>query len=164
MKTYVLGAGASFHAGYPLAGDMGARLIEWMRRQNDSDFRGTADWIEAKFGAVRNIEDLFTNLQMVVQDFANGTLEQRAFRSNIANFQRPNLIQALRQWFAEIRDSEAKSYRQFVSDVLQPGDCIITFNYDVSLDRELHRAGKWEIGDGYGFVIEDCRPTRRRHC
>jgi hypothetical protein len=29
MRVYILGAGASAHAGYPLTGDLGATLIEW---------------------------------------------------------------------------------------------------------------------------------------
>jgi hypothetical protein len=38
--------------------------------------------------------------------------------------------------------------------VLTPGDAVITFNYDVALDRALKRSGKWTIRDGYGFEIE----------
>ena len=35
-----------------------------------------------------------------------------------------------------------------------PGDTVITFNYDVSLDSKLRQSGKWAIGDGYGFRVE----------
>jgi len=38
--------------------------------------------------------------------------------------------------------------------VLAPGDAVITFNYDLALDREMKRAGKWSIGNGYGFEID----------
>jgi hypothetical protein len=31
---------------------------------------------------------------------------------------------------------------------------VITFNYDLALERELKRAGLWEIGDGYGFCVQ----------
>lgn len=32
MTTYVLGAGASHDAGYPLAGTMASDLLRWMKR------------------------------------------------------------------------------------------------------------------------------------
>ncbi len=34
-----------------------------------------------------------------------------------------------------------------------PGDTVITFNYDLAVDRELRRARKWSIGNGYGFEV-----------
>jgi hypothetical protein len=30
MTTYILGAGASLHAGYPLAGQLGGALYDWI--------------------------------------------------------------------------------------------------------------------------------------
>ncbi len=148
MKTYVLGAGASLHVGYPLAGDMGAELVNWMQRQDNPNYQTSADWVLRNFGLVINIEDLFSTLQQLIADLPRGASE----RGNVANFQMPTLIQALREWFAEIRSLEAPMYRQFARNIVAAGDCIITFNYDVSLDRQLHHAGNWEAGDGYGFV------------
>src|SRR5262249_3239997 len=49
----------------------------------------------------------------------------------------------------------AEAYEQFASETVQPGDAIISFNYDVSLERELARTNKWSIGDGYGFDIPE---------
>jgi hypothetical protein len=88
-----------------------------------------------------------------MDDLENGTLDQKCLRAIMMN-KRRELIDGLRAWFSEIRNAEATAYRQFATGIVEPGDCIITFNYDVSLDRELHRAGKWEVGDGYGFVID----------
>src|SRR5262249_30688248 len=48
----------------------------------------------------------------------------------------------------------AELYDRFAAEVLIPGDAVITFNYDVALDRALKRSGKWTIRDGYGFEIE----------
>ncbi|MGA9390463.1 MAG: hypothetical protein WBV69_08460 [Candidatus Sulfotelmatobacter sp.] len=36
---------------------------------------------------------------------------------------------------------------------MSPQDAVITLNYDVSLDRELQRSGKWQALDGYGFAV-----------
>jgi len=47
--------------------------------------------------------------------------------------------------------------------VLAPEDVVITFNYDVSLDRELHRSRKWSPLDGYGFALASS-PQHRSSC
>jgi len=63
---------------------------------------------------------------------------------------------AVRDWFAEIQSGTAldsKAYKDFAKHIVAPGDCVITFNYDVSLERELRFAGKFEAGYGYGFSI-----------
>jgi hypothetical protein len=59
------------------------------------------------------------------------------------------------EWFGEIhQNNQAAAYREFAERIVKPGDSVITFNYDVALDAKLRAAGKWEIGDGYGFDVE----------
>jgi hypothetical protein len=36
----------------------------------------------------------------------------------------------------------------------QPGDVVITFNYDATIEASLWSAGKWHFGDGYGIPID----------
>jgi hypothetical protein len=132
---------------------MGTRLIAWMQRQQDSRIRDAAEFFRAEFSPIENIEELFSRIQSLIDCYEDGTADQKVLRTLIAN-ERPYLIEGLRSWFCEIRGSGAPAYCQFATDIVQSGDCIISFNYDVSLDRELHRAGKWEIGDGYGFAID----------
>jgi hypothetical protein len=64
------------------------------------------------------------------------------------------LREALCCYFDSIRANEAALYEQFATKVVQDGDVVITFNYDVSVERELRQAGRWEISDGYGFHLE----------
>ena len=64
------------------------------------------------------------------------------------------LRKALYEWFAELRDSGvSRSYACFANHVVKRDDCVLTFNYDSSVERELRLAGKWDIGDGYGFDV-----------
>jgi hypothetical protein len=75
--------------------------------------------------------------------------------SLIADVHKPTFIEALRQWFGEIHQhSQALAYERFANEIVQAGDCVISFNYDVSLDSKLRQAGKWAIGNGYGFTVE----------
>lgn len=162
MTTYVLGAGASHHAGYPLANTMASEVLEWMKSPKHDPasyaarYPSTARFIEESFSPVGNIEDLISAIQKLIQDYEHGTSEQRTRRTIVANeygvFQT-----AVRTWFAEIQYGpalESPVYRDFARSIVSQGDCIISFNYDVSLERELKLAGKFEVGDGYGFPIE----------
>jgi hypothetical protein len=56
-------------------------------------------------------------------------------------------------YFDAALPKEAPLYFRFAKHIANPEDIAITFNYDVLLERELHRAQKWHIGDGYGFDI-----------
>ncbi len=162
MTTYVLGAGASRNAGYPLANTMAEELLAWMKSpKHDPDsyaarYPATASFIEETFGTISNIEDLISEIQRLIENYEHGTPEQRTKRTLVANeygvFQT-----AVRAWFAEIQYGPAlqsSAYRDFAKNIISRGDSIVTFNYDVSLDRELRLADKFEVGDGYGFSIE----------
>jgi len=112
--------------------------------------------MEETFAPIENIEDLVTAIHKVIDEFKNGTQEQRVKRAVVAN-EYGVLKNAVREWFSEIQQSAALAssvYRDFARNFVVPGDCILTFNYDVSLDRELRQAGKFEAGDGYGFPIQ----------
>lgn len=137
MRVFVLGAGASVHAGYPLNKDLGPKLVKWAAENPPpQDFPFWIDDAElAKYGPLNDIEQVVTTLE--ASEHTSNTLA--------------GLREALCAYFDSIRPGEAKLYRRFAEAVVQSGDVIITFNYDVSLDRELRRARKWEVGDGYGF-------------
>jgi hypothetical protein len=165
MTTYVLGAGASCDAGYPLAKTMAAGLLQWMKRppHNPNSYAArypaTAHFLEEHFAPIEDIEVLVTSILKLIGEYENGTREQRAERTLVAN-EYGVFKTAVRAWFAEIQQGvalDSSAYRDFARDIVVPGDCIVTFNYDVSLERELRLAGrcsKFEVGDGYGFPIE----------
>ena len=119
-------------------------------------YPATAQFLEESFDPAENVEDLVTAIQKLIDEYENGTREQRAKRALVAN-EYGVFKNAVRSWFAEIQQGEAlasAAYRDFARDIVVPGDCIVTFNYDVSLDRELRSAGKFDVGNGYGFAIE----------
>jgi hypothetical protein len=127
---------------------MGRELLDWMKNAEPCiyDYADSARFLEAEYGS--DIEAIMNGMQRTIRRRASGY-------SLIANCHKPAFIEALRQWFCEIhRQHQARAYEQFANEVVQPGDCIISFNYDISLDSKLHQAGKWEIGDGYGFPAD----------
>lgn len=128
---------------------MGDQLLNWMRQQPSCgllDFSASANYLEQRFG--NNIEDLFNGVQKEIDS-------RRPGYSGFANVHKPCLVEGMRQWFAYIhRTTPAISYELFASEIVKPGDRIVTFNYDVALDSRLRAAGKWNIGDGYGFTAD----------
>jgi hypothetical protein len=155
MNTvYVLGAGASKHVGYPLASTMGAEMLAWMSTRDR--YRETAEAIKETFGDSPNIEDVITDLDDIITSLEGAKELADRERRTIAAHQRSKLAEVLPQWFLETHTNPAPAYEQFAKNIVQPGDVIITFNYDDSLERELKRVGKWDVSQGYGFQIGNC--------
>jgi hypothetical protein len=74
---------------------------------------------------------------------------------------RSELIQGLREFFyqTELNRSEPSAYDVFSEQRIDRDSTVITFNYDVALERALIRAGKWDVGTGYGFTAFPDRST-----
>ncbi len=138
MRVFVLGAGASADVGYPLTRDLGPKLIEWAASSTPSDHLYWPDRDQlSRVGALDDIEELVSQIE---KESKPGPILE-------------GLRNALCEYFDTIRVGEAALYRRLTDDVVEAGDVLVTFNYDVSLDRELRRAGKWHVGDGYGFRL-----------
>jgi hypothetical protein len=152
VKTvYVLGAGASKHVRYPLIGTMGAEMLLWMSR--NERFVHTREFIRSTFGEAPNVEDVITELEQRVESLANSEEPTDSVeRTRLGNVL-GEIRTAIPLWFREIRNNTARDYARFAESIVQPGDVVITFNYDDSLERELKRVGKWDIWRGYGFEI-----------
>ncbi len=145
QTTYIFGAGASKHAGYPLASTMGRDLIEAMRGSGDQTLSGYAELAVETFGETPNVEDLFTSLQARINK-AGTTAAPDGELPNL----RSALLYRIGAWFRQIRGS-APAYQAFASRIASPGDTVLTFNYDDSVEKELNRSAKWNLSTGYGF-------------
>jgi hypothetical protein len=62
------------------------------------------------------------------------------------------LQEAIRGYFDSIRVKPAPLYDKFAR-IVRPGDSVITFNYDLGIERALRAAGQWDVRTGYGFSI-----------
>ncbi|HUI41400.1 MAG TPA: hypothetical protein VL523_05475 [Terriglobia bacterium] len=137
MRVFVLGAGASVHAGYPLTNDLGPKLVKWA---SENAAQPNVPWIDTSsllgHGSLGDIEEIVTALEASKKD--GGTLA--------------GLREALCAYFDSIRPVEAELYGR-LADSVGIGDTILSFNYDLSLELELRRRGKWQVRDGYGFEV-----------
>ena len=136
--TYVIGAGASHHAKYPLASEMGQGVIDFMRGMEEP-FPQQARCLAERFGNQPNIEEMITELEPLIQagqSTADSLDPYRLHPCNPGNL-RGWLGFALREWFRQIHRGTADAYAGFAETIAQPGDMMITFNYDDSLEREL---------------------------
>ena len=155
MTTYILGAGASAHAGYPLGTQLWARLVAWVIEHSPADepCRRHLDLIAALHGPVSDAEELLTNISLGRGAFAHLTeRDQKSLR----RFSRD----AIRRFFRHDRRLEASLYKDLATRLVELGDVIITFNYELALERQLRLATiesngppKLELPDGYGFPM-----------
>jgi hypothetical protein len=151
MTTYVFGAGASRDAGYPLANELGKRLLEWAQQTNDNS--------ELHGAGIRDLFDLYGSLDNLEQILSE--LDECPAGSRVASLtpaQRGlfdvHVRLGISEVFRSLRRKPAPFYVRLAREKARPGDVVITFNYDVACERELKRAGLWEISDGYGFHLE----------
>jgi hypothetical protein len=157
MVTYILGAGASRHAGYPLANELGERLCHWVD-QNWTDGplglrRGTIDELHKMYGGLADLERVLTELD---ERPANSRAE--AFGKTACAMALSTLQIAIPEFFSSVRETPIVGrdlYRSLVQHHIRGGDAVVTFNYDLAVERALRIEGLWEIGDGYGFAIGD---------
>lgn len=158
MNTYVLGAGASRHAGYPLTRELFPRLAEWVKGTKFavSDYEWAVDKIVELHGSQADFETVLAELDAPQPRAAAIRLEPSELP-----YVRSSLKSAVREFFDRLAERSVPSaYKDFANRKVGADDLIVTFNYDTLLERELKKANKWEVGSGYGFEIcPDRTPT-----
>jgi hypothetical protein len=150
MKTYVFGAGASCHAGYPVAAELGHELLDWASQagKNFEAFRSRLETLAEIYGDLRDLEKILTELDGAPSNarVAALTRSERAFIRQAVEHSIPGLFNC-------IRTRPAPLYDQMSKHQIREGDLVITFNYDVAIEHSLKREGLWGINDGYGFEL-----------
>jgi hypothetical protein len=148
--TYILGAGASRHAGYPLTCELGRSLRDWAVG-TESSWGAFIQGAFELYGDLEDLEKVLTDLHERPDGSPAGKLSKMHCGNMIGAFNVaiPELFHFLGQQTPASQDLYGKLAHQRVS----PGDTIVTFNYDLACERALRNAGLWEIGNGYGFDL-----------
>jgi hypothetical protein len=185
MTAYILGAGASVSAGYPLASRLLERLSAWLDGCDQSVrwvpwARNRIVQIRETFGSLDDFEGILGKLEDYGQHRVKptGATTYRQDRKDIFHdcterfrsvdcgdsdapaegfypqYLRSDLISAIREYFYEIEDKRigVSGYHSFATRKVSADSSIMTFNYDVALERALATAGKWDVGTGYGYI------------
>lgn len=181
-RVFVLGAGASAFAQYPLA----SGLLNFIRdhksleastiqiagrivnRLNDAEILFTKHVVRDPDGTA-NLEQLLTYLELY-GSFPGTTFSLEPWTSRDSDEVRRVVTERFlyyqydlskRLWGATGVDrtlgdgSQAGRVSDAWAKVIKPGDLILTFNWDILHEIILWRAGLWSYKDGYGFRCAD---------
>jgi hypothetical protein len=118
-------------------------------------YHETVSVLDKEFDFTKSVELALTELDQRIETLSKaetGTPEDygKYYFSNA----RAATKQILRFFFDSIRNGPAALYERFAQHYLSGGDSVVSFNYDLAIDRELHRSKKWTVGDGYGFDLD----------
>jgi hypothetical protein len=176
-RTFVLGAGASAFAGYPLGLDLWRFLRDTdLREVHTREARSAV--LELMEPILRlnppgeqdrpDLEKLFTLLDLGYlgagpeelrrDDWPN--TKEKIMRLIAENFQwheqqfQGQIINA-RPFGLQLDERFVLSVLAAWADTLNHGDTILSFNWDILHEAALWRAGKWHFTDGYGFRCRD---------
>ncbi len=156
MTVYVLGAGASRRAGYPLGSELRSELEAWGSRSPCSTTTRSRDFRE-RLSTLNRIypSDSFDSILTDLYEHQPGS-RAASLLAECPQFL-VDVLDGFRQYFREMHFRETQSQAPLdygrLAKLLRRGDVIVTFNYDLALERELKSANCWEIGDGYGFCL-----------
>jgi hypothetical protein len=130
-------------------------LVDWVGKTNSPNpqFQEAIGTVARLNGPVKDVEALFTDL----------CLGQGVFTALAPNARKAlarSIRCCLQLSFEEICKSGPPAGRYAaLAKTLAGGDAVVTFNYDLALEIELVRAGKFRIRDGYGFEADWDEPN-----
>jgi hypothetical protein len=203
-RVFVLGAGVSKSAQYPLGIELFDEIDKYIRScgkcydgfDYQKDWRNLLRWLDwhknpliSEAHRKRLTEYLFTLLDIADAlklenafdvyrslggDKALQSKTEKEYRAYVANIKaypkyRHILLLALEAFLEDKHQTDNLATTQWETllqfgDKLRPGDTIVTFNYDASIERVLWKQEKWSPNGGFGFgmVFQNSRDDHTR--
>lgn len=129
---------------------MGTNLANWVRAlPPDHRYQSTLSQLLEAYENLDNFEGILADLMTCPLESPAAKLPRGA-RGHLLE----DLVESLIAQFEEIRTAPAPLY-DLLAKRIRPGDIVITFNYDLGIERSLASAGLWNVSAGYGFSISD---------
>ncbi len=154
-RVFILGAGASNGAEFPLASELFKLAYDQMDSDDQSDVRKTLSYLypvsgrnhqsPQKLVSVLNVEE-FLSLLDTAEEF-NEILPTTFLEPVVIRRLRSRILSSIMELLVE-KQSKAESSKKLVGHVdrflsrLEPGDTIITFNWDLLLERRMSKVGQ----------------------
>jgi hypothetical protein len=169
-RVFVLGAGASRFAGYPLGVELWRFLRDFplvdevAKRRADSvrqAMERVLQVIPPKVPDQPNLEELFTLLDLAAmgtEPLALKFVDWRELRPKVMGMISEAFLGHefdFQQQLLQDATSLAATVLRRWTNFLRDDDTLITFNWDLLHESALWRAGKWHYADGYGFQCGD---------
>jgi hypothetical protein len=146
-RVYILGAGVSAACGIPVAKDI---LRAAMVKLRDDSAEKAAEvhkllaylypGFDRHLRTYPNIEDFLNLLEMAkqfnTQDFIKSSVWPKSRLRRVSDL----TLKAVTDYLWEFMQSEEKYkvIRDFAEEAIQPGDVVITFNWDTTIEHALH--------------------------
>lgn len=178
-RVFILGAGASVFADYPLATDLwqwtldhhpGERMAGLRREETMHELAPVLQQFARPDGRF-DLEEVFTFLDLAVlgrgplvgavPNWPNLRNQVKGMIAHAFRWYQLDLAAAVLDREPHVLTSAAQQVRAVADqwgNLIQPGDRIITFNWDLLHESILWRARKWHFCDGYGFPGSNASP------
>lgn len=156
-SVYILGAGFSRDyqpAMFPLVND-------FLRLAGDNGFyvpdgghRSLARIIERYFG-----DPFYHDIEKVLSFLASPSLHDRQIGFEERSSRYAELVRIIARFLAAasardaMNDEMHEVYARFVRHIVEDQSVVITFNYDLLLEKLLIATGRWNMNHGYGIYI-----------
>ncbi|MBD5781057.1 SIR2 family protein [Pelagicoccus sp. NFK12] len=179
--VFILGAGATRGCSFvakmknqgrclpPLDGDFFTQLQRVSNRCHADRINrlisGLTEWFGTNF--VLSMEQVFCHFEHAERLSQHLGQEDKQVHQKVVALRKDleqSIALILGESLTEVKDGGTGSYRtrectwhdKLVSDLAEPGDAFINFNYDCVLDDSLARKGKgkWDAHYGYGFKLK----------
>ncbi len=165
-RVFLVGAGVSASCGIPVARDLLAESMKLLDKKSPKDAEQVRSLVkylypgfDRKEGNYPNIED-FLNLAWMAKQFNNQNFV-RSERWDVDRIQKviSTTIKSITELIKIKQKDERKqsSIKSFVNGVIRPGDVIITFNWDTTIESALvnhptiHRVKERYTGSSEGL-------------
>lgn len=161
-KVYILGAGASKFANFPLGVELWDFLInEWKTKSHEDHINKAGSRLDEAVNKIRQYDgeenDVIKDLELVFSKLDLSSLtDAKTLISSAFKSQSSQLIGSIYGNTA-IGCSGNNSITKIINQwerIVQKGDTIITFNWDLLQEMIFFSKGKWHYRDGYGFEVK----------